>query len=71
MATATLPTPLLTAEQAAEFLGTTTNTLGVWRCKRTVNIPYIKVGKSVRYRLADLERYLAQQTVGGDSTEAE
>ena len=67
MATATLPTPLLTAEQAAEFLGTTANTLGVWRCKRTVNIPYIKVGKSVRYRLSDLERYLAQQTVGGDS----
>ena len=62
-----LPQALLTSEQAAEFLNTTPGNLAVWRCKRTVQIPYIKIGKCVRYRLADLERYLAQQTVGGDS----
>lgn len=25
-------------------------------------IPYVKIGRSVRYRLADLERYVEQQT---------
>ncbi len=62
-----LPSALLNVEQAAEILGTTAATLGVWRCKRTVNIPYVKIGRSVRYRLSDLESYIAQQTVVGDS----
>jgi excisionase family DNA binding protein len=65
-ATATLPaSPLLSAEQAAEYLGTTAGTLAVWRCtRRGPQIPYLKIGKSVRYRASDLERYLAAHTIG-------
>ena len=66
-----LPSALLNVDQAAEILGTTAATLSVWRSKRRVNIPYVKIGRSVRYRLGDLERYIARQTVGGDSSETE
>ena len=71
MATATIslgPQSLVTPGQAAEILGVTEGTLGVWRCtRRYPGLAYVKVGRSVRYRLADLERFLEQRTVGGES----
>jgi excisionase family DNA binding protein len=57
------PSRLLTAAEAAEFLGIAIQTLAVWRMNKRCNIPYIKVGQSVRYRLADLEAWLASRTV--------
>ena len=56
--------PLLDERQAAEFLNVTAGTLSVWRCTRRYPLPYIKVGRLVRYRLADLEAFLASRTVG-------
>jgi hypothetical protein len=64
-----IPQGLLDSEQAAKFLGTTANTLGVWRCNRAVRLPFIKLGKAVRYRLSDLEAYLKANTVDGSEAE--
>ena len=65
MATATLPPQsLLSAEEAAEFLGVVVGTLSVWRCTRRVQIPYVKVGRSVKYRLSDLEAFVESRRVG-------
>ena len=70
MATATdTSKKLLTSDEAAEYLGIAPNTLAVWRSTRRHVIPYIKSGRYVRYRVADLEAYLAHNTVGADSTE--
>ena len=55
---------LLTREQAAEFLGLKPQTLGVWATTKRYALPYIKVGRSVRYRLADLETFIASRVVG-------
>ena len=66
-----LPAALVSPEQAAEFLGTTPGTLAVWRCNRRYDLPYVKVGKSVRYRQADLERFVESRTVSPITTEAE
>jgi hypothetical protein len=49
---------------AADILGVTAGTLSVWRCTRRYPLPYIKVGRAVRYRLSDLEAFLASRTVG-------
>ena len=54
---------LLTTPEAAEVLGTTKGTLTTWRCTRAVEIPYVKVGRNVRYRLSDLTAFLEAQTV--------
>lgn len=54
---------LLTTEQAAELLNTTTNVLDSWRHRKKPGLPYTRVGKSPRYRLSDLEAYLSARTV--------
>lgn len=53
---------LLTPNQVAEATGIRIGTLKKWRLERT-NLPFIHVGRSVRYRLSDVEDYLASRTV--------
>ena len=55
---------LLTTNEAAAYLGTTPGTLAVWRCTKTVNVPFIKVGRLVRYRKSDLDRFLTENLHG-------
>lgn len=58
---------LLNEFEAAEFLGISVASLRTWRSTRAVNIPYIKIGKSIRYSPAMLQKYLDSQTIGGES----
>lgn len=58
---------LLDETQTAELLGVKRQTLAVWRCTHRHDLPYIRVGKAIRYRLNDLERWLDERTVGGNS----
>ena len=53
---------LLTADEASRHLGLTTATLAVWRCTGRYNLPYIKIGSRVRYRLEDIETFLRERT---------
>lgn len=55
MSTTISPPALLTAEQAAEYLGVAVQTLSKWRCTGEQSIPYIRVGRSIRYRVEALE----------------
>lgn len=61
-----LRSDLLNTEQAAAYLGVTPRTLEVWRCTKRHAIPYIKVGRLVKYRKAELDHWLAQQTIGAN-----
>ena len=54
---------MLTTKEAAEFLGIRPSTLNVWRSTGTVNVPYIRVGTAIRYRLSDLEEYVSKRRV--------
>jgi excisionase family DNA binding protein len=53
---------LLTTSEAAEILGIHTSTLSNWRSTKRYNIPYKKVGGSVRYRLDDIEKWLSSRS---------
>jgi hypothetical protein len=66
MATAILsrPSPHVSEKEAAEILGVTAGTLSVWRCTRRYPLPYVKIGRSVKYRMADLERFIESRTIG-------
>lgn len=55
---------LLNNNQAAAFIGVTPRTLEVWRCTKRHSIPYIKVGRLVKYRQSSLENWLATRTIG-------
>ena len=55
---------LLTESEAADYLSVEPQTLCAWRCTRRYNLPFIKVGRLVRYRPEDVEAFLAERTVG-------
>lgn len=60
----------LNTTEAAEFLEVSRGTLEVWRCTKRHSIPYIKIGRLVKYRLTDLEAWLKSQTIVFNSREA-
>ena len=49
---------LLTVQQAAERLGLAPHTLNIWRCSKRYGLAYVKVGRAVRYRDVDVERFI-------------
>lgn len=53
---------LISAEQAAEYLDVSTRTLANWRCRGFPNVPYSKLGRCIKYRISDLEAYIAKHT---------
>jgi len=61
--------PLLSPIEAARYIGATENTLSVWRCVGRYAIPFIKVGRLVRYRVSDLDAWLESRTRTNGVTE--
>ena len=59
---------LLDERQAAEAINITPGTLSVWRSTGRYNLPFIKVGRKVRYRRADLEAWLDSRTHANGAT---
>ncbi|WP_409302880.1 helix-turn-helix domain-containing protein [Pseudomonas sp. KCJK8993] len=49
-------------KQAADVLGVRPNTLAVWRSTGRYNLPFLKVGRLVKYRISDLAEFLASRT---------
>ena len=58
-------TKLLTPLDVAEILGVSPGTLSVWRSTKRYDLPYIKSGRLVRYRQADVEHFIATRARGG------
>lgn len=54
---------LLTEIEAALILGLKPQTLSLWRCQKRYGLPYVRVGRLVRYRRADLEKWLESRLV--------
>jgi hypothetical protein len=50
---------LLTRVEAARYLRISPITLGKWSSSRRQPIPFVRVGRRAMYRVADLERFLA------------
>ena len=61
--------PLFTPPEAAAYIGVSENTLSVWRCVGRYAIPFIKVGRLVRYRRSDLDTWLESRTHTSGTTE--
>ena len=56
--------PLMLPEAAAETLGISVETLADWRCRHPDKLPYVKVGRCVRYARKSVEEFIAANTVG-------
>jgi excisionase family DNA binding protein len=55
--------PLLTPEQTAKLLGLKVETLNTWRSTNRYSLPFIRVGRVIRYRVADIEQFLESRRV--------
>ena len=55
---------LLTRAEAAEYLGLKEQTLACWASQHRYGLPYVRLGRSVRYKRADLDRFIESRTVG-------
>jgi len=53
---------LLSPNEASLILGISPDTLAVWRCTKRYDLPYIKVGRLVRYSLDDIEAFIKSRT---------
>ncbi len=59
---------LLDEKQAATLLQVTPGTLSVWRSTGRYQIPFIKVGRLVRYRQTDLINWLESRLRNSGAT---
>lgn len=51
---------LLKEADVCQMLGLKDQTLRAWRSKRAPNLPYVKLGRSVRYRKEDVLLFIEQ-----------
>lgn len=56
-------TQLRSRNEAAEHLGVRPQTLAAWACNGRYNLPFVKIGRRVMYRLADIEQFIASNLV--------
>lgn len=49
---------LLSTHQAAAYLGLNPRTLQIWRTQGGSDLPWIQVGRKVKYRWGDIQEYL-------------
>jgi hypothetical protein len=63
---------LLTERETASMLAVSHTTLSTWRCKRRYAdlLPWVRIGtgRAIRYRLSDLESFIASGLVLGGGT---
>lgn len=59
--------PLLTREQAAKYLGVSVSALAAWACNKRYNLPMVRVGRLVKYRIQDLDEFINRNTIGGEA----
>jgi len=53
-----MPNEILSSIEAARYLGIKPGTLRTWKYKKLYNLPCYKIGRSVKYRLEDLNAFM-------------
>jgi len=56
---------LLSAGETADILGLKESTLAQYRWRGDTRLPWVKMGKAIRYKLSDIEAYIERSTVSG------
>lgn len=57
---------LLTRKEAASYLGVKEQTLACWACAKRYRLPFVRVGRLVKYRLEDLNQFISENRTGED-----
>ena len=63
---------MMSRKEAAKFLEVKENTLAIWANTKRYNLPMYKVGKYIKYKISDLQKFkegeLVSDNVDNDST---
>jgi excisionase family DNA binding protein len=59
---------LLDDKTAAAILDVSPGTLSVWRSTGRYNLPFLKIGRKVRYRRSDLDAWMTRRTRDSGAT---
>jgi len=51
------------SHEAANILGVAPETLAIWRCTKRYPLPYIKIGRKVFYKGADIQAFIESRTI--------
>lgn len=54
---------LLDEKEVAAILDVSTGTLQVWRCTKRYPLPYVKIGRNIRYQRSAILAFIASRTV--------
>jgi len=60
---------LLNEKEAAEILDLVPGTLAEWRRLRRMPLRFVKVGRHVKYRPEDIQRFIELRTHSGDGSD--
>ena len=60
---------LIDCQETAEILGISKSALEAWRTTGRYKLPFIKVGRNVRYRRSDVLQWLESRTRSNGATE--
>jgi excisionase family DNA binding protein len=55
---------LLTRKEAAAYLGVAVKTLAMWKWSGRHGLPFVQIGRLVRYRKTDLDTFITQRVSG-------
>ena len=55
---------LISAGETASILGLKESTLAQFRWRGDKRLPWVKLGKSIRYKLSDIEAFIERSTIG-------
>jgi excisionase family DNA binding protein len=54
---------LLTTKEAARVLHCSAGTLAFWRWEGELDLPYVRIGRAIRYHRQDLEEFIRRRRV--------
>lgn len=55
--------PLIDEAEAASLLAIQPQTLALWRATKRYGLPYVKIGRAVRYRTSAVQAFIESRTV--------
>lgn len=61
---------LLTRKEAADYLGVKEQTLACWACAGRYRLPFVRIGRLVKYRQQDLDAFILENRIGAEGSHA-
>jgi excisionase family DNA binding protein len=55
---------LFSREQAAAYLGIAVQTLAMWKWAKRYDLPFVKIGRLIKYRRSDLDAFIHRHSSG-------